>query len=647
MKRAAIIFWLCVVTTAVLLRVTAVGPGALALPLVLVPLFAVLFEKPAKAWAFAGGAIGLVYAAAILVALAKWGLWTMIALWLSIALAFAVFFGVVGAIAARAPQKTRAFAIAGAWCGLLLLIETCAYTPVYLTAPLAPSSATARTMFGMFGVAAVEGLVVLMATSIAAAITTRRKSPLIGLALPVTVVVAASFRAPPPRTGDAVVHVVQPNFSSTDYLARSWSLEARHHLTSTMEELTTRAARRNAGTILWPENGTGLAETQLSSRRDRLQDILRNTQHDLVVAGLGYDETRRYVAAVHLDEHAVKNVAAKTKLVPLAESEITPGEARVFDAVAGRIGISVCFDVMFRDHVARLVDGGADVLAVTSDNASFGVSLIPAWHEAYAIMRAAELERSIVFGVNRGPSVAFDVTTNTMIRATRFGERNVATVQVGRTNVAHHRAWHVAIAFAAFGAALISMRRRAEGSTKLALRSFAAVPICAVVGISVELIHIAAARNLPPRAVVADAAVRGGAKLGIDAIAPQFRQSDASSSGRAALAYALTTLGDHVFEESFRGTTDLASAAARRGFSVNVIHNLNADQLGPGRAAVIELEPGRFAVIAGTQKIFDPKSGRVTTLNEPWTGQALLLSLPRLWSDKPTALTAAAPPASR
>jgi apolipoprotein N-acyltransferase len=649
MNRSVVTFWAGVSITAIALRATAVGETALALPLALIPVLIVLFERKARDWAVAGGAIGLVYVAAILVALAKWGLAVMFGLWLAIALAFAVFFGGVGAVASRASDHLRPWAIAGAWCASIAAIDYLAYTPVYLSAPIAPHSAIARASFALVGAPAVEGLIVLAAASIAGVVVTRKKSIILGLLPSFAVLMLALDYTPPARAGEAVLHTVQPSFSSTDYLARGWSLEARHHLTSTIEELTEGAVRREPGTILWPENGTGLADAQLASRRARLQAVLGET-HDLVVTGLGYEDGRRYVTAVHLDRRGVRNVATKAKLVPLAESQISAGAARVFQAIAGRVGIAVCFDVLFRDHLARLVEEGADVLAVTSDNASFGVSLISSWHEGYAVMRAAEVERSVLFGINRGPAITFDATTNTVERVTPAGARTVGTVHLGRTNASGRSTFHLAavITFALIALMTTTASTRAK-TPSLSTRAFAPIAACAVMGIVLELGQVALFREMTPRTVMSDVAARRGAHLGIDAIAPQFRQSHPKSCGLAALAYVMTTLGDQVFEESLRGVelglegsnlAQLEAAARRRGFDTSAVRAEHLDDLplGGGRAALLHLERGHFVALTGTTFepfIFDPATGRTAHLHgelDGWSGHALLLSLPSLSS---------------
>ena len=644
-----------VVVAAVLLRLLGVGEAAAAMPLALFLLILALFEARPRDWLFAGALVGALQGSILWVALAKWGPTAALGLWLVVVIGFAAGLGVVGVVAARAARRSRAMAIAGAWVLVLLVLDH-VYTAVFLTAPWVFVSPTARVLVSWLGATGTEGAVVLACASGAAALHLRDARPAWpALALAPLWLSATWVSHDSPRADDvvAMVHVVQPNFSWRTYADRAWSMDARRQLVGDLEALTREAAMRGPGTIVWPENGSGLPDAQVATTRERLQRSLRGRGADLITVGVVYEAGGQHIAGVHLTEDGVVGASAKAWLVPLAERDVTPGQARVLDTVAGPLGLSICYDVLFGDHVRSLVDAGAELLVVSSDDASFGLSLISRWHVAHAVLRAAEVGRSLVFASNRGPAVLYDASRHEVRTLGHEGRRAVVSVEAPRRRGARPTTSHalaVGALLLAGVAALRPQRQRQRWRPRAHAWTPATVAVLLLAPLT-EVGHTAAVRGLEVIDVWRDLSARARGVEGVDSMAHLFVQSSPTGCGRAALAFALTMLGGEVFEEALhaevavdaRGSrlSTLASAAETRGFVADAVQadSFDALALGPGRVALIHVRPEHYLVLmrAGARwRAFDPARGRVfepdlAGLTAAWTGAALVLSHRAPW----------------
>lgn len=638
-----------VVVAAVVLRLLGVGEAAAAMPLALFLLFIGLFEARPRDWLLAGAMVGALQGSILWVALAKWGPTAAVGLWIVVVVGFAAGLGAVGVVAARAAGRARAMAIAGAWVLVLCVLDH-VYTPVFLTAPWVFVSPTARVLVSWLGATGAEGAVVLACASAAAATHLRdARAAWPVLALAPLWLSATWVSHDGPRADDTVatVHVVQPNFSWQTYADRAWSMDARRQLVGDLEALTREAAMRGPGTIVWPENGSGLPDAQVATTRERLQRSLRGRGADLITVGVVYEAGGQQIVGVHLTEEGVVGATAKARLVPLAERDVTPGRPRVLDTIAGPLGLSICYDVLFGDHVRGLVDAGAELLVVSSDEASFGLSLISRWHVAHAVLRAAEVGRSLVFTSNRGPAVLYDARRHEVRTFGEEGRRAVISVEAPRHRGARPAMTHALATGVLLVAGLAALRPQRRRPHPRAARAWAPAAIAVLLLAPLtEVAHTAAVRGLEVTDVWRDLSARARGVEGVDSMAHLFVQSSPTGCGRAALAFALTMLGGEVYEEALhaevaidaRGSrlSALARAAETRGFVAEPVRadTFDALSLGPGRVALIHVRPEHYLVLmrAGARwRAFDPARGivfepDVAGLTATWTGAALVLS---------------------
>jgi hypothetical protein len=97
---------------------------------------------------------------------------------------------------------------------------------------------------------------------------------------------------------------------------------------------------------------------------------------------------------------------AKRRLVPFGEAGLRPGRERVAVwAGPGVIGPIICYESAFPFLVRGLVAGGAEVIALATNDGWFGTSAGPAQHAAHAVLRAVETGRTVVRSANTGASM--------------------------------------------------------------------------------------------------------------------------------------------------------------------------------------------------------------------------------------------------
>jgi apolipoprotein N-acyltransferase len=80
-----------------------------------------------------------------------------------------------------------------------------------------------------------------------------------------------------------------------------------------------------------------------------------------------------------------------------------PGPGAV-DMAGVRVGVAICWEVAFDDLVADSVDAGATVLAVPSNNATFGLTEMTYQQLAMSRVRAAEHDRPVIVATTSGVS---------------------------------------------------------------------------------------------------------------------------------------------------------------------------------------------------------------------------------------------------
>jgi len=156
---------------------------------------------------------------------------------------------------------------------------------------------------------------------------------------------------------------------------------------------------------------------------------------------------------------------AKRRLTPQAEPAYRPGTSwRPLEAGPDRLGVAVCWESLYPDVAARLVDEGATILVVTSNDAGQGRSAASAFHGRLTRMRAIETGRSLIYASQAGPSFVVGPDGRSIELAGLF-EHTVSRVRVPRVTVDTPyqrigRGWVVAFALLWAAALAAALARR-------------------------------------------------------------------------------------------------------------------------------------------------------------------------------------------
>ncbi|GAA0945883.1 apolipoprotein N-acyltransferase [Pseudonocardia zijingensis] len=144
-----------------------------------------------------------------------------------------------------------------------------------------------------------------------------------------------------------------------------------------------------------------------------------------------------------------------------------PGQgAGAVDMAGVRVGIAICWEVAFDDLVADSVAAGAEVLAVPSNNATFGLSEMTYQQLAMSRIRAVEHDRPVIVATTSGVSAT--ITRDGAVTAST--RQFTPDVLVDRTELRHTTTlatrWRsapewvlVALGVLAVGAGIVTRRR--------------------------------------------------------------------------------------------------------------------------------------------------------------------------------------------
>ncbi|MDX1502767.1 MAG: apolipoprotein N-acyltransferase [Thermoanaerobaculia bacterium] len=300
------------------------------------------------------------------------------------------------------------------------------------------------------GVYGLSFLVVLVNAGAALAARRRSLKPLAVTWLPVLAALAgAQLGATPlPVEGEdaATVHLLQPNAA----VSMTFDPERARSDYRQLERMSTAACRARPGLLIWPESAAWPFTPALHDflRRDleRLGamgcPVLLNAaerrdgaSYNAVLltrpGGGGFERT----AKRHLVPFG-EYVPAPVRILPgvgkLARNvgDFTPGEsAHPLPWGAERLGVSVCYEVIFPAEVAATVRRGATGLVNVNNDGWYGDTAAPWQHFRAARLRAAEMRRPLLRAALTGVSgvVAAD---GRVVSRLGVGERGVITVRV-------------------------------------------------------------------------------------------------------------------------------------------------------------------------------------------------------------------------
>jgi apolipoprotein N-acyltransferase len=215
------------------------------------------------------------------------------------------------------------------------------------------------------------------------------------------------------------VEVVQGNIPNSF----RWKREYFERALAAYVGLTRSAAERKPDLIVWPENAVNFYVEQEPSLAAELGRVGTWAAGGFVFGGprLQSPTEARNSAYFIGSDGRIGSTYDKRRLVPFAEydpfaflkengpTEIvyTPGEgAQLLASGAARVGIVICYEVLFPSLVRELVRDGAELIVNLANDSWMdpGDGVAPRQHFSMAVLRAVETRRALVRAAAGGPS---------------------------------------------------------------------------------------------------------------------------------------------------------------------------------------------------------------------------------------------------
>lgn len=291
--------------------------------------------------------------------------------------------------------------------------------------PLAPLS-------GLAGMAGLTFLIVLLAAVLVESVRSRRFRALSGLAIAIVLV---TITIPKPlefggQTSSAIVAVVQGGTPGTGMDAMSVRRAVlRGHVEQTLALSEAVAAGRveQPDFVLWPENSSDIDPFRDPSAARQIDRAARAIGVPIVVGVVVQtdDPTKVQNTGVVWDaesgagERYVKNhpvpfgefVPFREQLAPLIgrfdrvpRDFLSGNQAGVLDAGAVVIGDVICFEVAYDDVFSAVVDGGAQMITVQTNNATYQGTGQPEQQWDIERLRALQSGRTVAVASTTGVS---------------------------------------------------------------------------------------------------------------------------------------------------------------------------------------------------------------------------------------------------
>jgi apolipoprotein N-acyltransferase len=272
-----------------------------------------------------------------------------------------------------------------------------------------------------------------------------RRRAVVALALSVVILALAGVTAPsksePPVMRE--VRVVQPN---TPILA-SWDRKAI--ITGYQELLRLAEAACEPGAlVIWPESAAWPFELGRDPQLGRDLSRLAARGCSIILNSVSRDGERHFNSAYLVEPDGTTDRYDKRHLVPFGEyvplRTVFPFLRRLaraagdFSAGRGegalswmneRLGMAICFEIVFPGEVAARVRDGASVLVTITNDGWYGDTAAPRQHFRAARFRAAENRRPLVRAALTGIS-AFVSPRGRVERRLAVGETGVLTGEV-------------------------------------------------------------------------------------------------------------------------------------------------------------------------------------------------------------------------
>ncbi|MFJ6886529.1 apolipoprotein N-acyltransferase [Streptomyces californicus] len=255
-----------------------------------------------------------------------------------------------------------------------------------------------------------------------------------GAAASVLVPVAGAFAALPlvddsAENGTVTVAAIQGNVPrlGLDFNAQRRAVLDNHaRRTAQLADEVKAGKVKQPDFVLWPENSSDLDPYLNPDARDVIDGAVRKIGVPTVIGSVvekGSDSLRNTLIEWEPDKGPVatydkRHIQPFGEYMPMrtvarffsedvdrVQREFVPGtEVGVFDLAGTRVGLVTCYEAAFDDAVRDTVTHGGQMIAVPSNNATFGRSEMTYQQLAMSQVRAVEHGRAVVVPVTSGVS---------------------------------------------------------------------------------------------------------------------------------------------------------------------------------------------------------------------------------------------------
>ncbi len=243
----------------------------------------------------------------------------------------------------------------------------------------------------------------------------RSATPALRAGLPGLLVLAslsalAHLSAPGP-TGNIQVGIPQVNAGSTYYQSRLLAPSVAEQFDQTFAQLL--LPLESSDLLVTTETYDGRFGLMLPPVRDAWSQRSQRLRQAAVVTSYLVDTAGGKVnaAGVFASDGRFLGAHEKVDLAPFGEAPLAAGTQgyRVFEIFPKtRLGVAICLESYLRKPSLELVRAGANLLAVTTSDVTFGSGIMVFEHLAMSQLRAVELGRSLIWASNAGPSGVID-----------------------------------------------------------------------------------------------------------------------------------------------------------------------------------------------------------------------------------------------
>lgn len=270
-----------------------------------------------------------------------------------------------------------------------------------LTQYRTPTVLPLASIAGVFGISGVIALVNVIIANLIVTLHAERRLRLasaLAVLAAVALLAAGAARPAPPSAVQRVVAAVQPNVPPR---AKGDPTLANGVVAGLLRQ-TAKARAEGAEIIVYPETAI---PTDLGAAPDLRATVGYLGGGAVVVAGSFLSGPRNAVFVLDRDGRILGRYV-KRRLVPFGEAGIQPGDGAAPVATpAGSLALAICYESAFPNLIRPLVAGGADLIAILTNDGWFGTSAGPAQHAANAVLRAVETGRSVIRAANTGTSM--------------------------------------------------------------------------------------------------------------------------------------------------------------------------------------------------------------------------------------------------